>query len=388
MKRKLLTTIFVIMAVLFAACDGNSSQQEQESTHLRKEAEEGESKSRNKDAEDEESISGKDAKEESDADKPSEGKEASAESKVEAKEAIELPGYENINGILNYRGIYYSFQISNYDSSWQNVAVTSSNKKIVDAWVEKDDPSEITYMLSGEEGTATLTISADNKESAIFTVKAVQGVGEDLPKEHWNASAEVPYAGRLQCNTTKWDIYALTWKQTKNGIFNYELVHKSDGETTAMIFKYTNKNGLFTTDYIYSIYGYMPWDISCFLGLDGNTKEAFMEIFTEYDFSGYEFKSVDTGYLSPTGGKLYRAMRVSPDNPVGQPLSYYIYFEYDDKVNGTHEYVFVEFNESAWEYMNRQYSVAHSSKNLTDEQMANEVARESAERIFNYHNSY
>ena len=386
MKNKVIAIALVMMSVSLAACGGNTSSQGPVNGNTQVSADADTSMTDNTDPGKNDTDSGKN--ESADVSTASDEKnDSSAEAVQTPKEAIKLEGDKSVNGLHNrYNYWYYSIKMTNYDSSWQNVNVTSSDSSIAHGWVDEDDPSYISYSLGLKEGSTTLTITADNMEPAYFTVEVVQGVGDDEPVEYWNTAERVPYCGRVHCQSTNWDIYPLTWDTNKGGNRFFSLDENSTQKENALVFKFINNNALFTTYYYYEVYGFLPWDISCFLGLDGDTKEAFTAVYTDYDFSGYELEVIDTGYDSPVeGSPLYFIKRTSPNNPVStDDVNYFIYFDYYDNFNGNHEYVSVMFTETTWDYLINEYEVKHWSSHYTDEELIKKFTLEAAERIFNY----
>ena len=130
MKNKVIAIALVMMSVSFAACGGNTSSQGPVNGNTQVSADADTSKTDNTDPGRNDTDSGKN--ESADVSTASDEKnDSSAEAVQTPKEAIKLEGDKNVNGLHNRHDIwYYSIKMTNYDSSWQNVNVTSSDSSI------------------------------------------------------------------------------------------------------------------------------------------------------------------------------------------------------------------------------------------------------------------
>lgn len=270
--------------------------------------------------------------------------------------AIEIYGNDAEIGLATYNlWIYYFAIISNYDSSWENLRVSTDND-CVKAWISEDEPNKV-YYVPKAEGVTTITVSADHKEPAVFTVAAVQGfTREDPVGAHYDTDANPPYSGRLRCKNTYWDLYRLTWDRAdKDGYIFYSDYAKGLGDDTSYAYQYINENyhKWDLGEYNYYVLGYVPHEIACYLEIEGYTRAD-----SSTDYSVFEYECEDTGIKSPVeGSNLYYARTYSAENGT----RYYIYFEYDDNVHGDHEYVYVMFEENAWEMLKNSVGIQRAA---------------------------
>ena len=344
----------------------------------------------------------------------------------EPKEAIQFEEgcYEVDLGTVQTLYPYWN-EIANYDDSLKGLTAISSDENIVHAWISEDETQKVWFSSQGKPGVATVTVSADNMESAEFVVRVTPGVcGIDSPEPHWNTYNPAPYSTRIRCGHSYWDIFPICWGDYVSGADWYMLSDYSAeiGDDTYYKFYYINENLLGESKYQYRVYGYMPDDI--YIYFNGITedfleekKEQIMEEYShaysqeeideyyqeemEYDIAQMEehlrnddklvsFDVVDTGFPSPV--EYYSEMNSSStiDCPLYRAKGvyesgstyYYVYFEYDNPAYDETDYVFVEFDENAWDCMVHKYD---NTMGYDEETKYNEIAKEAAEQIFNYY---
>ncbi len=218
------------------------------------------------------------------------------------------------------------------DSVKDTLGTVSSDEDLLRAYF--DEEGRVWLNVYGDEdGYATVTIKAEGFEPAYVTVECTHA-NDTSAEDHHVTSLEDSYygcelAGTLQerYNDECWWFYILD---------GYE-VNTTTADNT--LWEFENRDDLT----YYSVYGYMPFDIYCYMGVDGFT----IDDNPDYDYDDYEFTYEGTGFSAPNERELLLGKRVDGNMPEGYQESYFIFFMYEDIINGVEngfatDYVVIE----------------------------------------------